>query len=96
MTDYSEDGKRLNDLESFYLPLCNVNVITKIGFGFGLLKRRSLSESEGKPLPGAPYQLKVGPHWSPEIPYHNPEEFLTFHWFKHNLMCKDQPWICQE
>ena len=23
-------------------------------------------------------------------------EDLTFHWFKHNIMCRDNAWICDE
>ena len=26
--------------------------------------------------------------------YGNVTEELTFHWFKHNMMCKGNPWIC--
>ena len=43
---------------------------------------------------GAPYILKVGQSWTPRIPYENPEHFITFRWFKKNIICADQPWIC--
>ena len=28
--------------------------------------------------------------------YLNVTKELTFHWFKHNMMCKGNPWICDE
>ena len=28
--------------------------------------------------------------------YDDPGKELTFHWFKHNIMCKDNAWICEE
>ena len=96
MTNNSVEGKRLNYLLSFYLPECGVNSISKIGFGMGALKRENHRSGSTDFLPGAPYQLKIGDQWSPKIPYENPKEFLTFEWFKSYVMCKDQPWICNE
>ena len=37
----------------------------------------------------------MGNFWSRDIPYENPEEFVTFKWFKKNIMCQAQPWICE-
>ena len=30
------------------------------------------------------------------IEFADPRKDLTFHWFKHNIMCKHNPWICDE
>ena len=92
VTDYSEDGKSLNLLFAYYSPKCSVNIVTKIGFGNGAVKRRHHPGLYH--LNGAPYLLRIGSLWSEQIPYDTPEEFLTFRWFKHNVMCLDQPWIC--
>ena len=94
LTDYSEEDKHLNYLMSYYVPDCNVNIITKIGFGKGRLKRVNHSEEMRPEQPGAPYQLKVGRRWTSPIPYDNPGDFLTFRWFKHKIICAEQPWIC--
>ena len=94
LTDYSEDGKQLNYIVSYYHPVCNVNIITKVGFGVGVLKRVNHTQNMRDEQPGAPYQLKVGFQWTSHIPYENPGDFLTFQWFKTNIMCADHPWIC--
>ena len=28
--------------------------------------------------------------------YQNPGKHLTFHWFKHTIMCRDNAWICED
>ena len=94
LTDYSEEGKHLNYLMSYYLPYCGINLITKIGFGKGTLKRMNHSDYSRREKPGAPYQMKVGQNRTPQIPYENPDEFFTFRWFKVNIICLEQPWIC--
>ena len=94
LTDYSEGDKRLNFIVSYYSLECNTNMITKLGFGIGSLKRANQSDVVRFERPGAPYQLKVGHQWSAQIPYDNPDDFLSFHWFKHQVMCQEQPWIC--
>ena len=40
--------------------------------------------------------IEVGHHWTPKIPFKNPGDFLTFNWFKKNVICADQPWICSD
>ena len=95
LTDYSEGDNHLNYIMSYFSPECSTNIITKIGFGTGRLKRSNESDVLRYEESGAPYQLKVGHRWTPKIPYYNPDDFLTFHWFKHSVMCKDQSWICE-
>ena len=94
LTDYSVNGKRLNYILSFYSIICDANIITKIGFGAGPLKRESHEGGLNREMYGRPYQLKVGDSWTPKIPYINPRYFLTFQWFKVYIMCPEQPWIC--
>jgi len=31
-----------------------------------------------------------------EFSYENVADELTFHWFKHHIMCKEHPWICND
>ena len=94
LTDYSEENKKLNLIWSYYLEDCGVNIITKLGFGKGQLKRHHHRRELIFHSVDAPYHLKIGKTWSPAIPYENPETFLTFKWFKNKVMCRDQPWIC--
>ena len=39
ITDYSEDNKSLNLIWSYYLKDCDINIVTKLGFGKGRLVR---------------------------------------------------------
>ena len=94
LTDYSEEGKQLNYILAYYSILCDVNIILEIGFGSGDLQRVDHFNGEYIQRVGTPYILKVGYHWTPEIPYDNPGDFVSFPWFKRNLMCLSRPWIC--
>ena len=94
LTDYSEEDKRLNYIKSYFSADCRTNIIAKIGFGTGTLKRMNVSDVIRHEHHGAPYQLKVGHNWSARIPYENPDQFLTFRWFKNKVICKDHSWIC--
>ena len=96
LTNYREENKTLNLIWSYYKTDCNVHIISKIGFGIGKLKRIHRKSGIGVPGANAPYKLKVGDHWTPEIPFRNAGDFLTFKWFKINILCRDQPWICGE
>ena len=93
-TDYSEDGKQLNYIMAYYSLECEANIIIKIGFGTGELKRAHNFDGFGDQQPDFPYILKVGHHWTPKVHYDNPGYFITFPWFKKNVICPDQPWIC--
>ena len=95
LTDYSEEQKQLNYIMAFYMPSCNANIVAKIGFGMGALKRQKLGGNNQSPVVGVPYMLNVGSFWSPRFPYENPEEFITFRWFKKNFICRENPWICR-
>ena len=97
LTDYNDGKKVLNNIGAFYFRDCDANIITKVGFGKGKLLRSNHHVSLNFQKRGAPYRLRIGRHhWTPPIPYENPGDFLTFRWFKLNIMCQDQPWICKE
>ena len=61
-----------------------------------LLPNQSGAINYQNELRGKPYQLKIGNSLSSKIPYANPDDFLTFRWFKLNVMCPEQPWICEQ
>ena len=69
-----------------------------IGFGPGNLRRdSSLGVEESQPYVIAGHDLgNIGIQQinSTTFDYENVREELTFHWFKHNIMCRDNPWIC--
>ena len=94
LTDYAEKNKILNLIWSYYLEDCDVNIITKIGFGKGDLKRYHYQRGLSFHGIDKPYRLKIGQLWSPDVAYEHPEQILTFKWFKEKIMCRDQPWIC--
>ena len=92
--DYSEEGKHLNYILSYYDHKCQVNIITELGFGIGALRRANHMRGMIDERRGIPYMLKIGHEWTTRIPYENPGDFVTFSWFKTNVVCPDQPWIC--
>ena len=97
LTNYSDangNTKNLNAIWSYYNPICNANIITKLGFGEGRLRRFEHLNGVPGQRTGAPYLLKIGNRWSPKLPYENPGNFLTFNWFKINVICREQTWIC--
>ena len=94
ITDYSEEGKQLNYIMAYYSLECEANIIMKIGFGTGKLKRDDQFTGSHMQRSGIPYILKAGRHWTPKVPYDNPGSFITFSWFKNNVICADQSWIC--
>ena len=94
LTDYRSENKSLNLIWSYYKHDSCVHIITKLGFGKGILKKLHHRRDTAIGIPFVPYRLKVGQSFTPDIPYDNPGDFLNFDWFKRNLICKDQPWIC--
>ncbi|XP_075247711.1 uncharacterized protein LOC142340855 isoform X2 [Convolutriloba macropyga] len=81
-----------------YSTRCNRNVITKVGFGKGDLVRRDyyLYGTRAHRF-GYPYLLssldESLAYW---FPYNDPRSQLTYWWFKHNIICREQPWICHK
>ena len=96
MSDFTDENKELNEIWAYYLPSCQQNIITKVGYGIGELRRHNHYFSLPPQEEGLPYMLKVDNSWSPPIPYSNPGDFLTFRWFKKNVMCLEQNWICEQ
>ena len=97
MVNYTldENNKRLNYIRAFYLPRCRANVVTKVGFGSGELLREDHPYIYSPYMPGVPYVLGHNKrNLTHSIPYGNPADFLTFRWFRRNVICRGQPWIC--
>ena len=94
LTDYSTENKRLNYIKAYYEPNCHANIITKLGFGVGAIEKLNHFGDGRLQLVGAPFIVQMGSEWSPRIPFSNPEDFVTFRWFKQNFICRAQPWIC--
>ncbi|XP_075264719.1 uncharacterized protein LOC142356806 isoform X2 [Convolutriloba macropyga] len=100
LMDYSEHNKTLNFISATYLPSVCQNVILEVGFGTGNLRRAH----HGSVVEGAPYVMagrELGDVGIRQIDskifdYHNITNELTFHWFKHDIMCRDHPWICKD
>ncbi|XP_075259456.1 uncharacterized protein LOC142351212 [Convolutriloba macropyga] len=98
LTDYEDEDKPLNFIAAVgSLDRCE-NIIMEVGFGPGNFRRshhKTVTE-------GIPYVLAGRQHDdfgnkfldSRAFEYENPGRQLTFHWFKHNIMCRDHPWIC--
>ena len=68
-----------------------VNIITELGFG-------------EPPLVVHAFQTLAHPFVFPALPggvasfpvtNTNPSSALTYSWFKHNVICRGQPWICR-
>ena len=83
---------------TYFEELC-YNVISEIGFGPGALKRvHDAQVREGIPylIPGKDYSGGIPGIPSMVIDYDDPGSQLTFHWFKHHIMCRDHPSICNQ
>ncbi|XP_075264728.1 uncharacterized protein LOC142356825 isoform X2 [Convolutriloba macropyga] len=99
LTDYDNEDKPLNFLSAMYIPWLCQNILLDVGFGPGPLRR----DHHPNIAQGAPYIIAgkefpdVGiPHIRTKyINFEDPGSELTFHWFKHNIMCEDHPWICK-
>ena len=82
------------------MPRICSNIIVEIGFGPGIFRR----SHHPNVVEGAPYVIlgrevkDLGlPHVDSTIfNYTTVAQELTFHWFKHNIMCRDNAWICDE
>ncbi|XP_075265059.1 uncharacterized protein LOC142357303 [Convolutriloba macropyga] len=100
LMDYKEDNKPLNFIAAYYSSEVCKNIIFQVGFGPGLLERyphRQVLEGVPYVIPGEDFDSTVAIPGlkSVTFDYYHPERTLTFTWFKHNIMCKDNPWICR-
>ncbi|XP_075263554.1 uncharacterized protein LOC142355206, partial [Convolutriloba macropyga] len=97
LTDYSEENKTLNLIEAYFSTKCQRNVITRVGFGKGELVRSNHPYGHMPQRRDVPYILDLlGSSVAFLFPYNETEIYLTYWWFKHNIICRDQPWICVE
>ncbi|XP_063728184.1 uncharacterized protein LOC134855576 [Symsagittifera roscoffensis] len=88
VTDFSSRNKKLNFIKAHFNRNLCVNLISEVGFGTGELVIFGeyhnafflLNEGNNKMF-----------HF---FPYNNIKDQLTFEWFKLNIMCDEQPWIC--
>ena len=65
-----------------------VNVLSEIGFGIGDL------QVDGAKI-GMDYVFPPKMKVTMTVDYDDPRKQITFDWFKSAVMCKAQPWICQ-
>ncbi|XP_075239264.1 uncharacterized protein LOC142334824, partial [Convolutriloba macropyga] len=98
LSNYDDEDRPLNLIAAMYVPSFCQNMILEVGFGPGNFRR----SHHPNVREGAPYllagmelgQIGIPFIMSVSFDYHNVTEELTFHWFKHNIMCKEKPWIC--
>ena len=85
-------------LQAVYIPIVCSNLIVEVGFGPGNLTRNFDSIEPRAPFMILGSEFKEfgipGLRESPKFDFDNPGRNLTFHWFKHNIMCLEHPWIC--
>ncbi|XP_063728182.1 uncharacterized protein LOC134855574 [Symsagittifera roscoffensis] len=88
VTNFSAEGKQLNLIHAQYNKFFCVNIIQGVGFGSGRMKFR------GK-IHNAVFVLT--PNDNGLIHFFPPErikEQLNYDWFKQNVICEEQSWIC--
>ncbi|XP_075261514.1 uncharacterized protein LOC142353180 [Convolutriloba macropyga] len=88
--NYSSVNRRLNLIRSTYAQNLCVNVVSVVGFGSGPIRLSGGVTNKNYVIPVG--QLNDSVIF---IPYERLELHLTFDWFKENVICKEQSWICQ-
>ena len=89
LTDFDDKDKQVVHIHYMYVPELCVNVITKLGFGRG-----KLSFSGGK-LQGKPFGMFVYGDQRWHVFHKDTVKlYLTFQWFKQNVVCAERPLIC--
>ena len=96
ITDYGNEDKKLSYIDAFYSSECDLNIITAVGFGHGNLNREA-RWSFGASKPGVAYLFVFQDEdlQNRMFPYQRIDELLTFTWFKNNVICRAQPWVCE-
>ena len=92
LTDYSDESKPLNFLESYFSENCDANIITTVGFGPGTLRTHELLED---PTGDHEYMFYFQDMPAALFPRLDPGGILTFGWFKWNIMCHQNQWMCE-
>ena len=79
----------LNLFQVFFDKSSCLNVLTKLNFGLGNLKISggALERDYSLYVPGSSSVFL--------FPWQDLRNLLTFDWFKLNVVCKEQPWICR-
>ncbi|XP_075244006.1 uncharacterized protein LOC142338230 [Convolutriloba macropyga] len=87
LLNFSSNGVSVNLIRGkYYRHLC-ANVVSSVGFGPGPLKKITTHRATFILTPndsGILYFFR----------YEDVERFLTFDWFKLNIICAEQEWIC--
>ena len=76
--------------QSTYAQNLCVNVVSVVGFGSGHIRLSGGVINKNYVIPVGQLNDSVI-----VIPYETLEQYLTFDWFKENVICKEQSWICQ-
>ncbi|XP_075265904.1 uncharacterized protein LOC142358383 [Convolutriloba macropyga] len=93
VTNFTVAGKNLQFVKARFHPFFCLNVITTLAYGNG---GSQLLVEGGSPA--AQFMLPpniLEPYHTLIISRRALEVALTFDWFKQNVMCKAQPWICR-
>ena len=88
LTNFDSRDKELVHVASIYVPELCINVITKLSFGRGVLTSN-----------GGDIDKPLGIYVGSDRSWHVIERFrvryyLTFQWFKLNVICPERPMIC--
>merc|ERR1712150_214174 len=95
LLNFTVQGKHLQFIKAHYDSFFCLNVINSLTFGNTLPATSNITILGGKrgrdymipPNGLPPYQIDVFSHL-------HLNNTLTFFYFKYNIMCRDQPWIC--
>ena len=88
LTNFDSTDKRLVHVNSVYVPELCLNVINKLSFGRGTLL------FTGGQM-GTPFGIYIHSDQKWHIfDYVRIRTYLTFQWFKQNVVCTERPLIC--
>ncbi|XP_075256211.1 uncharacterized protein LOC142348663 isoform X2 [Convolutriloba macropyga] len=88
--NFTDHNRKLNYIKGHFDRHLSTNVIIELGFGTGPLKKSGLNQNCSM------YMLT--PNRSGDLYYfigNQIDHFLSFDWFKNNIMCDEHWWICE-
>ncbi|XP_063728149.1 uncharacterized protein LOC134855533 [Symsagittifera roscoffensis] len=92
VTDFSNQNndKQLNRIKARYNSTSEYNIISELGFGKGSLVMDGVKDYHDFVLPPKLQMMDT------IFTFDDVQNELTYDWFKKSIVCKGQPWLCND